>query len=75
MKFNILQIILHNLYNHVKLILKIDNCRINNLMDKAKLDVIFIESSICKDFFQIQDHILVQNNNSVLILNKLKTKQ
>ena len=59
----------------MKLILKIDNCRINNLMDKAKLDVIFIESLICKDFFQIQDHILVQNNNSVLILNKLKTKQ
>jgi len=37
--------------------------------------IIVIEPVICKDFFQIQDHILVQKNNSILISKKFKTNQ
>jgi len=37
--------------------------------------IIVIEPVICKEFFQIQDHILVQKNNSILISKKFKTNQ
>ena len=42
-------------------------------MVKAKLDVIVIEPVKCKEFFQIQDQMLFQNNNSILFLNNLNT--
>ena len=44
-------------------------------MVKAKFDVIVIEPVIFKDFLEIQNQMLVQNNNSILILKKLETKQ
>ena len=37
--------------------------------------VIVIEPVICEDFYQKKDHILVQENNSILISNKFNTNQ